>query len=128
MRLTFIQSIGKKIISKSTSSSLLLLNLSIILFIFSLTVLLTSRTIADADLWGHLRFGLNILESGNIAQADPYSYLSTSQYWTKHEWLSEILFRRIAQFNSDHIESHTTPNHLTSYELFFFISTTICFC
>ena len=34
---------------------------------------LASHTGADADLWGHLRFGLDILAGKGLPTADPYS-------------------------------------------------------
>jgi hypothetical protein len=54
-----------------------------------------SYTIADPDLWGHLRFGLDILRTGTIVQKDVYSYRTGSQPWINHEWLSELLFASI---------------------------------
>lgn len=43
----------------------------------------------DADLWGHLRFGLDSLESG-LRSDDPYSFTQDVP-WINHEWLSELL-------------------------------------
>jgi hypothetical protein len=60
--------------------------------ILAALVLITSTTVVDADLWGHLRFGLDVVESGKIAQADPYSYLSAGQRWINYEWLAEGMF------------------------------------
>src|SRR5579872_4349171 len=48
------------------------------------------RVEADADLWGHLRFGLESLSSGKLATTDPYSYTAAGAVWTNHEWLSEL--------------------------------------
>lgn len=62
------------------------------ILIISVFVILISRTVADPDLWGHLRFGLDILHSSSLAQFDPYSYLSSMQPWINHEWLAEVLF------------------------------------
>jgi hypothetical protein len=42
----------------------------------------------DPDLWGHLRFGLDILRDHRIARVDPYSFTSDIA-WINHEWLSE---------------------------------------
>jgi len=61
-------------------------------FIFAILVLLISKTLADADLWGHLQFGMDILDSGTITEVDPYSYISVGQRWINHEWLAEVLF------------------------------------
>ena len=51
-----------------------------------------SDTIADPDLWGHIRFGQDILETGSIVQIDRYSYRTGDQPWINHEWLSEVIF------------------------------------
>jgi hypothetical protein len=52
-------------------------------------------TVADPDLWGHLRFGRDILRAGAIIQADVYSYRTEGQRWINHEWLSEAIFAAI---------------------------------
>lgn len=49
-----------------------------------------SVTIADADLWGHVRFGLDALEQGVLPAADPYSFTS-DRSWVNHEWLAEAI-------------------------------------
>jgi hypothetical protein len=51
--------------------------------------LLLGRTAADADLWGHLTFGRDILASGQIRQHDTYSFTSDLP-WINHEWLAEV--------------------------------------
>lgn len=48
------------------------------------------RTTADPDLWGHLRFGLDILETRTLPRVDPYSFTQDIP-WTNHEWLSELI-------------------------------------
>lgn len=52
--------------------------------------LLISGTLADADLWGHLRFGLDLLASGRLPVLDSYSFTS-DRPWINHEWLAELL-------------------------------------
>ncbi|HXD21606.1 MAG TPA: hypothetical protein VN654_31590 [Vicinamibacterales bacterium] len=49
-----------------------------------------SYTTADPDLWGHLRFGLDILRDGTVATVDPYSF-SADRPWVNHEWGSEVI-------------------------------------
>jgi hypothetical protein len=44
-----------------------------------------SCTIVDPDLWRHVRFGLDILETGCIVQNDTYSYRADGQTWINHE-------------------------------------------
>ncbi len=48
------------------------------------------RVEADADLWGHLQFGLESLAARKLATTDPYSYTASGAAWTNHEWLSEL--------------------------------------
>jgi len=48
------------------------------------------RTNADPDLWGHVRFGLDMLSTGALTSSDPYSYTSDIP-WLNHEWLSELI-------------------------------------
>jgi hypothetical protein len=50
------------------------------------------QTLADPDLWGHLKFGLMHLEEGELARVDPYSYTAQGAEWTNHEWLTEWSF------------------------------------
>ena len=47
---------------------------------------------ADPDLWGHLRFGLDHVASGQLATVDPYAYTTNGQFWTNHEWMTEWAF------------------------------------
>jgi hypothetical protein len=47
------------------------------------------KTVADPDLWGHVRFGLDILRDRRIPAADPYSFTQDVP-WVNHEWLSEV--------------------------------------
>ena len=49
-----------------------------------------ARTGADADLWGHLTFGRDIVHAGRVHSADPYSFTS-DRAWINHEWLAEAV-------------------------------------
>ena len=49
-----------------------------------------ARTGADADLWGHLTFGRDIVRAGRVHSADPYSFTS-DRPWINHEWLAEVM-------------------------------------
>jgi hypothetical protein len=46
--------------------------------------------VTDTDIWGHLRFGLDILHARALPDVDPYSFTSTAR-WVNHEWLSQVL-------------------------------------
>ena len=49
-----------------------------------------SRTVADLDLWGHVRFGQDILAAHSLPRQDPSSFTS-DRPWVNHEWLAEML-------------------------------------
>jgi hypothetical protein len=51
---------------------------------------LATVTKADPDLWGHLRFGRDMLETRHLSSGDLYSF-TQDQPWLNHEWLSELL-------------------------------------
>jgi hypothetical protein len=47
------------------------------------------KTHADPDLWGHVRFGLDIARDRVLPRVDPYSFTQDVP-WVNHEWLSEL--------------------------------------
>ena len=51
---------------------------------------LALTTHADPDLWGHIRFGQDILDTWSIPVADPYSF-TNDRPWVNHEWLAEAV-------------------------------------
>jgi hypothetical protein len=56
----------------------------------TLLLILFTRTAADADLWGHLRFGADLLRVHRLPADDPYSFTSDI-LWINHEWLAELV-------------------------------------
>lgn len=46
---------------------------------------------ADPDLWGHLRYGLDVIDTWRLTSVDPYSF-TQDKAWVNHEWLSEVVF------------------------------------
>jgi hypothetical protein len=54
-----------------------------------LALTIAARTQGDPDLWGHVRFGLDMLHSRGLPSADPYSF-TQDRPWINHEWLSEL--------------------------------------
>jgi hypothetical protein len=46
--------------------------------------------LAETDIWGHLRFGLDILRDRAIPAIDPYSFTTTGR-WVNHEWFSQVM-------------------------------------
>ena len=51
---------------------------------------------ADPDLWGHVRYGQDVLASGHLAATATYTYTAPAQPWINHENLSEIVFAFVA--------------------------------
>lgn len=49
-------------------------------------------TQADPDLWGHVRFGGDLIRTGQAVRADIYSYASGVVPWINHELLAEVAF------------------------------------
>jgi hypothetical protein len=49
-----------------------------------------SGTTGDPDLWGHVRFGQDILAHRSIHLPDVYSF-TADRAWINHEWLAEVL-------------------------------------
>jgi hypothetical protein len=78
---------------KHDSHPSLFVKTSIILLVFAALHYRVSYTPADADLWGHVKFGQDIRKTGRIVEShDPYSYLTAGQPWINHEWLAEYAF------------------------------------
>jgi hypothetical protein len=75
---------------KSWTSGEALFSAVVGLLVFSAIFSALTHTEADPDLWGHLRFGLEVLNNGVLTQVDPYSYLTAGYHWINHEWLAEV--------------------------------------
>jgi hypothetical protein len=54
-----------------------------------LLVAIIAFTRTDPDLWGHVRFGIDMIHDGTVHEADRYSFTSDKP-WLNHEWGSEI--------------------------------------
>jgi hypothetical protein len=46
----------------------------------------------DPDLWGHLFFGREIVQSGTLPSSNLYSFTASNHPWINHEWLAEVVF------------------------------------
>src|SRR5690242_18278834 len=57
--------------------------------VLSLLLAWLARSWADPDLWGHVRFGADILQHW-LRPRDPYSFTSDIP-WVNHEWLAEVV-------------------------------------
>ena len=67
----------------------------VVCLVMSVVAYVACQTFADPDIWGHVKFGQDILQSGSITDRDPYSYLTSGQVWINHEWLTEVIFAAV---------------------------------
>src|SRR5262245_20172144 len=51
---------------------------------------------ADPDLWGHVRYGQDVLASGRLPETATYTFTAPDQPWINHENLAEIVFAAVA--------------------------------
>jgi hypothetical protein len=56
--------------------------------VLAIAAILPTR--ADPDLWGNLRFGLDILRTWSLPTADPYSFTSDIP-WINHSWFPQVV-------------------------------------
>src|SRR6185503_8920111 len=49
---------------------------------------------SDPDLWGHLRYGQDLLSTLTVPSGDVYSFTS-DRAWINHEWLTEALLASV---------------------------------
>jgi hypothetical protein len=47
---------------------------------------------ADPDLWGHTKFGIDLIQNGHLPKVDSFSFTAEGNDWINHEWLSEAVF------------------------------------
>lgn len=59
--------------------------------VLCLAVFQFSENTVDPDLWGHVLFGQQFLQSGHLAKAEPYSWTAAGHEWINHEVGAEII-------------------------------------
>jgi hypothetical protein len=66
-----------------------LLQRAFVLCVICLAIFQFSENTADPDLWGHVLYGRDFLQSGHLMRTDPYSWTSPGHEWVNHEVLAE---------------------------------------
>jgi hypothetical protein len=56
-----------------------------------LLVVLAGFMPAQSDTWWNLAAGRHIVHTGSVHLAEPFSWTSKGNYWSNHEWLSQVL-------------------------------------
>ena len=59
-----------------------------LIWLLALATVVPTR--ADPDLWGNLRFGLDLLASPRVSTVDAYSF-TQDMPWFNHEWLAQLM-------------------------------------
>ncbi len=54
------------------------------------TYFFATRSIADPDIWWHLRNAESLAQTGTIVSRDAYSFTAAGAPWMNHEWLTEL--------------------------------------
>lgn len=65
---------------------------SCLLLVLVAAVYFSSAPTADNDLWGHVLFGRQILETGSIPSSNGYAYTAPDHPWLNHEIVAECSF------------------------------------
>jgi len=63
--------------------------------IFIAIVVADTTRLADPDLWGHVRFGQDLLAQRRLIYYDHYSYSAPGHLFLDHEWLTDVLMAAI---------------------------------
>lgn len=66
-----------------------LLRRAFVVCVICLAVFQFSENTADPDLWGHVLYGRDFLQSGQLMRTEPYSWTAPGHEWVNHEVLAE---------------------------------------
>jgi hypothetical protein len=66
-----------------------ILRRAFVICVICLAVFQFSENTADPDLWGHVLYGRNFLQTGQLTRAEPYSWTAPGYEWVNHEVLAE---------------------------------------
>ena len=66
-------------------------NVGVVVLVLMASAMAMSPSIADPDLWGHVQYGVDVLEMGEISETTSYSFTAEGYRWINHENLSEII-------------------------------------
>jgi hypothetical protein len=67
----------------------LLLRRAFILCVLCFALFHFSENSVDTDLWGHVLFGQKLLQTGQLARTEPYSWTAPGHPWINHEIVAE---------------------------------------
>jgi hypothetical protein len=64
------------------------------------TLARTGASLADPDVWWHVRTGRLILDRHSIPTTDPFSFTTAAHSWVPTAWLSDVLFGAVWKLGS----------------------------
>lgn len=67
----------------------------------ALAALVTIHTSADPDLFARVAVGRLIEVKGGVTDQDPFAFTPLLDRWIDHEWLSGVIFYRVARLGGD---------------------------
>ncbi len=67
-----------------------LLHRALVVCVICFAVFQFSKNDTDIDLWGHVIFGQEFLNTGHLARTEPYSWTANGQPWINHEIIGEV--------------------------------------
>jgi len=59
------------------------------------------KTVADHDLWWHVKTGQMILDERELPETDPFSFTAPDAPWTNHEWLADVVLATVYDTGGD---------------------------
>ena len=68
-------------------------------FILAMSILESPR--ADPDMFARVAVGRLVQRDGGVSHTDPFAYTPKLDRWVDHEWLSGVIFWRVAEFGGD---------------------------
>ncbi len=67
-------------------------------WVLALAIYQFSENTTDPDLFGHVLFGQQMIQSGAVEKTDIYSWTARGQPFYNHEFLTDLVFARVHQF------------------------------
>src|SRR5262249_32110717 len=64
----------------------------LVLFVVACLLILSTVHVGDPDLWGHVRYGEDVLATGRIPATATHTYTAPTHPWINHENASEVIF------------------------------------
>lgn len=56
---------------------------------------------ADPDMFARVAVGRLVQRDGGVSHTDPFAYTPKLDRWVDHEWLSGVIFWRVAESGGD---------------------------